>query len=134
MNTDRLREAIACCAALDPNDDLGTEKCWKDITDMLVGDLPATINFIRLDCTDEEFYWLSPVFENVAEKSRSAEFIRSLRERLAKVKPETYRQETFKTDHLQEWVDYGEYVRSVEEEIAYAEGRLEGETPQALNK
>ncbi len=125
MNIEQLREVITRCAALDPNDDFGMEKCWEEMTVILSGDISATIHFFESVCTDEEFYWLGSVFEDVAEKTQSKELIQVLRNRLAKVTPETYCQQNFKTEHMQKWVDYAEYVRCIDSDIAYAEGRIE---------
>ena len=125
MNIEQLREVITRCAALDPNDDFGMEKCWEEMTIILSDDISATIHFFESVCTDEELYWLGSVFDDVAEKTQSKELIQVLRNRLAKVTPETYCQQNFKTEHMQKWVDYAEYVRCIGSDIAYAEDRIE---------
>lgn len=125
MNIEQLREVITRCAALDPNDGFGMEKCWEEMTKILSDDISATIHFFESVCTDEELYWLGSVFEDVAEKMQSKELIQVLRNRLAKVTPETYCQQNFKTEHMQKWVDYAEYVRCIDSDIAYAEDRIE---------
>lgn len=125
MNIEQLREVITRCAALDPNDDFGMEKCWEEMTIILSDDISATIHFFESVCTDEELYWLGSVFEDVAEKTQSKELIQVLRNRLSKVTPETYCQQNFKTEHMQKWVDYAEYVRCIGSDIAYAEDRIE---------
>ncbi|MGN0655103.1 MAG: hypothetical protein ACI4KD_09340 [Oscillospiraceae bacterium] len=125
MNIEQLREVITRCAALDPNDDFGMEKCWEEMTIILSDDISETIHFFESVCTDEELYWLGSVFEDVAEKTQSKELIQVLRNRLAKVTPETYCQQNFKTEHMQKWVDYAEYVRCIGSDIAYAEDRIE---------
>lgn len=125
MNIEKLREVITRCAALDSNDDFAMEKCWKEMTVILSDDISATIRFFESICTDEEFYWLGSVFEDVAKKTKSKELIQVLRNRLAKVTPETYCQQNFKIMHMQKWVDYAEYVRCIDSDIAYAEDRIE---------
>ena len=125
MNIEKLREVITRCAVLDPNDDFGMEKCWEEMTVILSDDISATIHFFESVCTDEELYWLGSVFEDVTEKTQSKELIQVLRNRLAKVTPETYCQHSFKTEHMQKWVDYAEYVRCIDSDIAYAEDRIE---------
>lgn len=125
MNIEQLREVITRCVALDPNDDFGMEKCWAEMTEILSDDISSTVHFFESVCTDEEFYWLGSVFEDVAEKTQSKELIQVLRNRLAKVTPETYCQQNFKTEHMQKWVDYAEYVRCIDSDIAYAEDRIE---------
>ena len=125
MNIEQLRGVIARNMALDPNDDFGTEKCWEEMTAILSEDIIATLHYFENECTDEELYWLGAVFEDVAEKTQSKELIQVLRNRLAKVTPETYCQQKFKTEHMQKWVDYTEYVRCIDSDIAYAEERIE---------
>ena len=125
MNIEQLRKVITRCAALDPNDDFGMEKCWEEMTVILSDDISATIQFFESICTDEELYWLGSVFEDIAEKTQSKELIQVLRNRLAKVTPETYCQQNFKTEHMQKWVDYDEYVRCIDSDIAYAEDRID---------
>jgi len=125
MNIKQLRNVITRCAALDPNDDFGMKKCWEEMTAILSVDISATIHFFESECTDEEFYWLGSVFEDITEKTQSKELIQVLRNRLAKVTPETYCQQNFKTEHMKKWVDYTEYVRCIDSDIAYAENRIE---------
>ena len=125
MNIEQLREVITRCAALDPNDDFGMKKCWEEMTVILSDDISATIHFFESVCTDEELYWLGSVFEDVAEETQSKELIQVLRNRLAKVIPETYCQQNFKTEHMRKWVDYTEYVRGLSVDIDFAEGKID---------
>ncbi len=125
MNIEQLREVIARNMALDPNDDFGTEKCWEEMTAILSENITATLHYFESECTDEEFYWLGAVFEDVAEKTQSKELIQVLRNRLAKVTPETYCQHNLKNEHMRKWVDYTEYARSLGVDIDFAEGRID---------
>lgn len=100
------------------------EDYWKAAIERLTKDVAATITFLQNDCTDEEFYWLSEIFEDVAEKTQSKELIKVLRDRFATVTPESYIQQSFQSEHMKKWVDYNEYVRSISKEIDYAEGRI----------
>lgn len=124
MNIEQLREVIACCASLHPNDDFATERCWYEMTAILSDNISATLHFFESECTNEELYWLGSVFEDVVEKTQSQELIDVLRARLAMVTPETYHQQGLKCKHMQKYVDYAGFVRSVGMEIDYAEGRL----------
>lgn len=113
----------------DTNDewDYGVEKCWKEEAYILSENLSATLLFFETECTDEEFFWLSEVFPVVSEILQSRKFIQTLRIRLAKVTRETYDQKSFETEHMQKWVDYDEYVRSIRMDIDYAEEALNAE-------
>ena len=125
MNIEQLRGVIERNMALDPNDDFGTEKCWEEMTAILSEDIVATLHNFENQCTDEEFYWLGAVFEDVAEKTQSKELIQVLRNRLTKVTPETYCQQNLKNEHMRKWVDYTEYVRGLSVDIDFAEGKID---------
>jgi len=125
MNIERLRDVIARNIALDPNDDFGIEKCWEEMTAILSEDAIATLHYFENECTDEEFFWLGAVFEDIAEKTQSKELIQVLRSRLEKVTSENYSQQDFKSEHMRKWVDYIEYVRSLGVDIDFAEGRID---------
>ena len=127
MNINKLRESILELISIHPNDDYGTEKCWKEETEILSENISETINFFKNQCTDEEFYWLSSVFLDVSEIVQSKLFVQTLRSRLTQVTRETYDQKSFESEHMRKWVDYDEYVRSVGMEIEYAEGALNEE-------
>ena len=43
------------------------ENVWKEEMEAIIADLPTGIHFILFDCTDEEFEWLSEVFDDVME-------------------------------------------------------------------
>ena len=125
MNIEQLRGVIERNMALDPNDDFGTEKCWEEMTAILSEDIVATLHYFENECTDEEFYWLGAVFEDIAEKTQSKELIQVLRNRLTKVTPETYCQQNLKNEHMRKWVDYTEYVRGLSVDIDFAEGKID---------
>ena len=125
MNIEQLRGVIERNMALDPNDDFGTEKCWEEMTAILSEDIVATLHYFETECTDEEFYWLGAVFEDVAEKTQSKKLIQVLRNRLTKVTPETNCQQNLKNEHMRKWVDYTEYVRGLSVDIDFAEGKID---------
>ena len=58
---------------------------WEDEVRAFASDMDACIQFVRCDCTDEELYWLSEVFDDIMEKTRSAEFLQCLRKRAQQV-------------------------------------------------
>ena len=124
MNVELLREVIAHCVSLDSNDDFAIEKDWRKMTELLSVSTNETIHYFEDLCTDEEFYWLGSVFDDVVSKTQSKELVQVLRNRLGKVVPETYNQQNFKSEHMQKWVDYAEYMRSLTTDIEFAEGRL----------
>ncbi len=59
----------------------------RDAIQLMTKDITATISFLDNDCTEEQFIWFSEIFDEVAEKSKSGEFIAALR-RVAERYPE----------------------------------------------
>ena len=74
-------------------DDYYEESVWKEEINAICADLPAAIRFILSDCSDEEFQWLSEVFDDVMEKTRSADFLNCIRRRVRRVKDDVRRAE-----------------------------------------
>lgn len=125
MNIQKLREVIAQYISLDANDDFATEKCWKEMTAMLSEDIADTINFFESECTLEEFYWLSSIFEDIIAKTQSTDLISIWRSKLSDISPENFKQEKFKSELMQSSVTYDDYIKSIEQEIDFAEGKIE---------
>lgn len=124
MNIEQLKAIITRSMSIDPNDDLCQEKCQKEMADTLSDDISATLKFFESYCTDEELFWISPVFEDIAERTQNRELIKVLRNRIAKVTPEKYNQQNFQSELLRKWVDYTEYIRSINVDISYADDKL----------
>lgn len=121
---DTLKEA-AHFRVVESEENYWVEDYWKATIKLFTTDVNATIMFLQNDCDDEELYFLSEIFEEIVEQTQSKELVSVLRSRLAKVTPENYDQQSFKSEHMRKWVDYNEYVKSIEEEINYAEGRID---------
>ena len=129
MNVTNLRAELSHRLSLDVNDDYGIEASWKRLTEILSENISDTLFFFETECTDEELFWLSEVFDDVSKIVQSKRFIQVLRTRLAKVTREGYDQKSFKSEHMRKWVNYDEYVRSISMDIDYAEGALNDDTP-----
>ena len=80
----KLKEALHLRMHGNP-DEYYEESVWKSEVDAICTDLPAAIDFILSECTDEEFQWLSEVFDDVMDKTRSIEFLDTLRQRVQSV-------------------------------------------------
>lgn len=100
------------------------EEYWKAAIELFTKDITSTIMFLQNDCDDEELYFLSEIFEEIIEKTQSKEIISTLRSRLAEVTSENYNQQNFKSEYMRKYVDYNKYVKGIQEEINYAEGRI----------
>lgn len=66
-------------------DDFGLQNCWNKEIEILSRDIQQTINFIENKCSDDTFYWISEVFEDVAEVTQSKEFIIAIKNRAEKI-------------------------------------------------
>ena len=121
---DTLKEA-AHFRVVESEENYWVEDYWKATIKLFTTDVNATIMFLQNDCDDEELYFLSEIFEEIVEQTQSKELVSVLRSRLAKVTSENYDQQSFQSEHMRKWVDYNEYVKSIEEEINYAEGRID---------
>lgn len=120
-----IKERIRICEETQDNWGDGIEECWRSYVEIITADIEKGIAYFLHECTDEEFYWLSEAFEEISEKAQSKDLIAAWRSRLARVTTETYHQQNFQSEHMRKWVDYSEYVRSVGDEIDYADGRIE---------
>lgn len=98
---------------------------WKAAVAVALQSVPNTIRYLQSECTDEEFFWLSEIFEELAKETQSMELVEALRTRLKQVTPENYHQQSFESDFMRKYVDYNEYVSSIADEIDYADGQLE---------
>ena len=119
---DTLKEA-ARFRVVESEDNYWVEDYWKATIELFTKDVAATINFLQNECDDEELYFLSEIFEEIVEQTQNKELVSVLRSRLAKVTPRKLQSAKFQIG-MQKWVDYNEYVKSIEEEINYAEGRI----------
>lgn len=50
-------------------------RCNKLEMDILSEDIPSTIDFLRNDCTPDEYSWISEVIDDIAEKTNSRELV-----------------------------------------------------------
>lgn len=75
---ERIKKVIEQRKKLNMNDDMGIQKCWEDITDILSENEEDTIAYLN-NCDKDELYWISEVFEDISENLQSQEFIECLR-------------------------------------------------------
>lgn len=78
MILEEIRTAIKQRMETDDEWDYGVKQCWEKETELLSRNIDATILFFENDCTDEEFLWLSEVFEEVAKETQSRKFVECL--------------------------------------------------------
>ena len=86
---DKLRAAIQKRANTNDEWDNAVHLCWEEMVTVFSEDMSKTICFLKNDCTASEYSWLSEVFEEIAEKTQSREFIAALRKLAVKYPEET---------------------------------------------
>ena len=62
----------------------GIDQCWQKEIALLTEDVPSTIEFLKYDCTADEYSWISEVLEDVVETVPSKELVRVYKELMDK--------------------------------------------------
>lgn len=66
-------------AAIQGDVDYDTAPVIRSMIQLMTKNMDETINFLDNDCTEEQFVWLSEIFDEIAEQSQSRVFINALR-------------------------------------------------------
>ncbi len=90
MNIDDLRNVLAHRTSLSINDDFALMECWRLETEILSENLSETILFFDT-CTDEEFFWLSEVFDDLIERTQSRELFQAICKRAESINNPEYK-------------------------------------------
>lgn len=77
MNKKRFKEIISKLDSLEPNDDLVHAKCWRDEVAVLTEDVNGTIDYLKNECTKDEYSWISEIIENLIAITKSRELLES---------------------------------------------------------
>ena len=59
-------------------DDYGIQECWAKMINILSVDVQQTVAYLE-NCTQEEVYYVSEIFEDISERLQSKTFIECLR-------------------------------------------------------
>ncbi len=79
---------------------------WKKEIKLFSENIVATIDFVLSECSDKQLYYMSEVFEEIAQKTQSHEFLHALEERVKSV------------------ADLSE-AEEISQEIEYAKGQID---------
>lgn len=112
---------------LDSHDSFGTEECWKAEIQLLTDNINNTLYFFEYECSDEDFFWLSEVFEKVSKSLKSKAFVEILKKRLANVTRDGYTPSKLDDEFIVQNISYDDYVDTIALEIEFAEGALNEE-------
>lgn len=69
--------------------DYGIQLCWDQMTELLSRNMEETIAFLDNECSSEQYAWISDVFDFVAKKTMSKEFVLALYRLSSKYPEET---------------------------------------------
>ena len=75
MDMKSFREVIKQREETNDEWDYGIEQCWKKEIVILSEDIPSTIEFIKNECTAEEYSWISEVIDDVVDQNPSKELV-----------------------------------------------------------
>jgi len=64
--------------SLNLNDDYGIQRSWNEIIEVLTDNERNTINYLN-NCSKNDLYWISEVFEDITEILQSKELIHCFR-------------------------------------------------------
>lgn len=123
MNFTTLKEA-AIFRITEDKENYWINDYWEAAVEIFSKNIDETIDFFQNECTDEELFWLSEIFEELIAKTQSRKLLEVLRARLEAVSESQYKQESFQTEHMRQYVDYKTYVKDISDEINYAEEQL----------
>ena len=58
--------------------DYNTNPIILEMVKLMTQDIPTTINFLKNDCTEEQFIWLSEIFDEIIAQTKSTELVETL--------------------------------------------------------
>ena len=124
MNVEKLRKTLKRRVSLDINDDFSLQDCWNSMINILTKNIDETIDFFKTQCSNEEFFWLSEIFEDIAYKSQSKEFITVLNERLNSINSNNFNQKEFKINFTKDNVSFDYFIQDIKKDIEFAEANI----------
>lgn len=74
-----IKERIKVSIETQDEWDYGINKIWNKLTDLICENIDDSIEYILNDCSEDEFSWLSEIFEQIVEKTLSQKFIDATR-------------------------------------------------------
>ena len=84
MDIIKFREIIKQREETDDEWDYGVEQCWKQEIELLTKDIPSTIEFLKNNCTAEEYSWISEVLDDIVELVPSKELVQCYKDLMTK--------------------------------------------------
>lgn len=108
MNIKEFREVIMQRAQIEDESNgenqNGIDSCWEKEIEILSEDIPSSIEFIRNECTADEFSWISEVIDDVVSRTKSVEFLHCYKEAMDRFPEECRRYNILQSVHAAESV------------------------------
>lgn len=91
MDVQKFKEVIRRRKETHDEYDYGVEMCNKEEIQVLAEDIPSTIEYLKNDCTADEFVWISEIIDDLAEKTRNRELMEYYKSLMGKFPEESKR-------------------------------------------
>ena len=91
MDVQKFKEVIRRRKETHDEYDYGVEMCDKEEIQILAEDIPSTIEYLKNDCTADEFVWISEIIDDLAEKTRNRELMECYKSLMGKFPEESKR-------------------------------------------
>lgn len=93
MNIEKFRDVIAYRAYIEEISQGewadGIEECHKKEVEILTEDISTAVEFLKNECTADEYVWISEILDDIVETIPSEEFVQCYKE-LAEKFPKEY--------------------------------------------
>lgn len=90
MDVVKFREVIRERSEMSDEWSFGIEQCWKKEIEILSQDIPSTIEYLKNECTADEYVWISEIIDDFAENTQSKEVIEAYKNLMIKY-PDEYK-------------------------------------------
>ena len=90
MDVVKFREVIRERSEMSDEWSFGIEQCWKKEIEILSQDIPSTIEYLKNECTADEYGWISEIIDNLVENTQSKEIIGAYKNLMIKY-PDEYK-------------------------------------------
>ncbi|EFO68443.1 hypothetical protein [Lactobacillus iners] len=91
MDVQKFKEVIRRRKETHDEYDYGVEMCNKEEIQILAEDIPSTIEYLKNDCTADEFVWISEIIDDLAEKTQNRELMECYKSLMGKFPEESKR-------------------------------------------
>ena len=80
MIKDEYKKIVSELEITDMNNSDAIDILWEKEIELFTRNIQETIDFVKNDCTANEFSWMSEVWDEIVQKTKSKEFVAVLRE------------------------------------------------------